>query len=745
MANITGGVEIVGFISPTDTADTYAVIDPVYGVDGFRNVDDITARDAITSERRRAGMIVGVKNGAFNNYYVLNSGNTTWSQIQMVTGFTWDGGSYDLTLSTFGGGITRNLSLLASDVTVTGGIYNSLNGVVTFSSNTTNTRTGLYYAGNWSASSAYTANTVVTYTVNSKDYYSISDVSPSPTPPSGDTANWRPISSRGVFIVTGFTAGYTNIYTTAATYNQTAASIALDFTDPSKNLSITGVTSIYGKDDSIKSNRLVDLNQKTLNFSSSTAPNALTVSTEGTVGIGVLSGANALHVSATTNPVRFQGLAGISADTYVVSVDSSGVLRAFSATTGRIPFFNSNQITTNADFTYSQGASGVGTLNLPSVTPTINFGAGRGAIYSPGIPSGLHFETSFNSGTLNQPSQYPDPSKLFVFRNKPWNNDLVMSHVSQPNSKFLNGSFVTFSTPVAAFGGQVVINETSPVGPPNPIRVFWGTAGTALNVKSAVYTEANGGVTPATRSEIVANSFQIPTFSANTTIITTTQNYTTLSNFLMFYSASTTTGVIQSISIGDNILNNFYSASLFTLPSLGTSSAGTASSLGEILSATSTGYRGVSYSQIVAQTGLTDPGFFTGITTGSTTYYTGITSGVTYSALSNVYIAGAPIKGSNVSGNTYALKVNTGDTYFGGGLTILSGTNNTTGVAKLSSGSIVVSNNLVGSNSIIMLTKQSNTSTGSVAISSKSTSSFTITSTDGADTDDVAYLIIKTL
>ena len=34
-----GGVKITGFISPTDTNDTYAVTDPLYGVDSLRNVD----------------------------------------------------------------------------------------------------------------------------------------------------------------------------------------------------------------------------------------------------------------------------------------------------------------------------------------------------------------------------------------------------------------------------------------------------------------------------------------------------------------------------------------------------------------------------------------------------------------------------------------------------------------------------------------------------------------------------------
>ena len=53
----------------------------------------------------------------------------------------------------------------------------------------------------------------------------------------------------------------------------------------------------------------------------------------------------------------------------------------------------------------------------------------------------------------------------------------------------------------------------------------------------------------------------------------------------------------------------------------------------------------------------------------------------TYSALTNVYIAGAPTLGSNVTGNTYALHVNNGTSKFdgdvsiGGGVTILSGSN----------------------------------------------------------------------
>lgn len=59
-----GGVGIMGFISPMDTMDTYAVIDPTYGIDGLRNVDTLEDLNNISLERRRAGMIAGVDGGS---------------------------------------------------------------------------------------------------------------------------------------------------------------------------------------------------------------------------------------------------------------------------------------------------------------------------------------------------------------------------------------------------------------------------------------------------------------------------------------------------------------------------------------------------------------------------------------------------------------------------------------------------------------------------------------------------------
>jgi hypothetical protein len=73
---LIGGIGIMGFISPMNTEDTYAVIDPIYGVDGLRNVSTVEDLNLISTERRRPGMIVGVNGG--DNYYKLKRLNE-WS------------------------------------------------------------------------------------------------------------------------------------------------------------------------------------------------------------------------------------------------------------------------------------------------------------------------------------------------------------------------------------------------------------------------------------------------------------------------------------------------------------------------------------------------------------------------------------------------------------------------------------------------------------------------------------------
>lgn len=84
MAAIPGGVKITGFISPTDSDDTYPVTDPVYGIGGYREVADHAARDAITTERRRAGMLVHTADD--EKVWKLAADLTTWTEFNSGSG-----------------------------------------------------------------------------------------------------------------------------------------------------------------------------------------------------------------------------------------------------------------------------------------------------------------------------------------------------------------------------------------------------------------------------------------------------------------------------------------------------------------------------------------------------------------------------------------------------------------------------------------------------------------------------------
>jgi hypothetical protein len=144
--SLSGGVEVLGFISPTDTSDEYAVIDPLYGIDGLRNVASLSELNAITSLRRRSGMVVGINNGS--QYYKLNpppwNGTISdWSIFNpgVFTGGTVTGNTVftnNLSASVFSAATYLNLPI---DNTVTGGTYNPSNGSVTFVNNTGGTFT----------------------------------------------------------------------------------------------------------------------------------------------------------------------------------------------------------------------------------------------------------------------------------------------------------------------------------------------------------------------------------------------------------------------------------------------------------------------------------------------------------------------------------------------------------------------------------------------------------------------------
>lgn len=108
MSIINGGIPVTGFIAPTDTTDVYPVIDPIYGIDGLRNVSTYSDRDNISLLRRREGMLVGV-----------SSDSTYWKLLASTGSNTWNVGSAsNWALFSAGGGIYEQYYIPTNDIVI---------------------------------------------------------------------------------------------------------------------------------------------------------------------------------------------------------------------------------------------------------------------------------------------------------------------------------------------------------------------------------------------------------------------------------------------------------------------------------------------------------------------------------------------------------------------------------------------------------------------------------------------------
>lgn len=76
-----GSIPLTGTITPTDTLDTYAVFDTVYGKGGYRSMASVVDMQAIPLAHKVAGMLVYVI--GTDTIYKLGTDLNTWSPLQL--------------------------------------------------------------------------------------------------------------------------------------------------------------------------------------------------------------------------------------------------------------------------------------------------------------------------------------------------------------------------------------------------------------------------------------------------------------------------------------------------------------------------------------------------------------------------------------------------------------------------------------------------------------------------------------
>jgi hypothetical protein len=126
MAEFSGTVKLTGVITPPDDTDTFAVFEDTYGRGGYRAVADNTERDAITSDRRKIGMMVHVS-GTNVTYILTGATNSDWEILSSGGGgATSHGALTDLLVDDHPQYALTGQNVTFSDMTATGTVRSDI-------------------------------------------------------------------------------------------------------------------------------------------------------------------------------------------------------------------------------------------------------------------------------------------------------------------------------------------------------------------------------------------------------------------------------------------------------------------------------------------------------------------------------------------------------------------------------------------------------------------------------------------
>jgi hypothetical protein len=811
---IQGTITLTGPIAPTSTGDTYPVFDTTYGLDGLRNVNTLTDRNNIPNDRRRAGMLVGVSGTSGTEYYTLlkepwTGTDSDWIELNTggnsVSGFTFNPSNYDISIGIKDStGFTQNLSILATDVTITSGSYNPTNGVVTFSANTTNSLSGLNYRGNWSSLSAYTTNDAVTYAVNGLNYFTLtSAVGPSPTPPTGDTANWIPLSQRNVFNVSGFTTGSTdtNIYNSDGTLsggNRTVqlSAYTLEFksgntsvlfmsggnvnigttTDAGYRLDVSGTTRVSGAITAIANGHRFG------NFQMLTSGNA------GATGQGItVSGTDAtvqIQGSSNNKAIDMFQFRSCSGSEIAAAIDnaSKSVIRVYGGfKDGNLPNLSGNQLWLSPNY-YFTGATGTIVRGV-YYSPVISGLTGTthrawenttGDIYmcstsgntGIGTPPNASYKLDVNGTIRVQNSSFTGTN--LTIANTGSNTQVITGGPSSENITFGPSNRIFLNAGQVSLGSSYLTN----VGTLETINKA-GSAGDAMLIQHQGSLLGGAGITQNFVRIFLTVAQQLASPVANILHINPIYNNTGTTGTAIirgiYYNPEISALTATTHNAWENTTGNMYMCSTGGSVGIGTvpnatyklDVSGGTTRLNDVKIDTGVtnllkdfwGTTGVGFA-VVGRT-FTDQ-----TTSGNSVGDLAINSfgrptisaktGGTYAGLSTVYIENAPdTSGSaSITGNTYALKVASGNTYFGGGLFVPAiADTGFAGKATLpGSGvnSILVNNPNASVNSLIYVSHQTSSGIlGHLYVETLVTGSFYIRSSSLTDSSDVTYIIIN--